>query len=328
VCRRIEGMKTISLAIPLYNESEGFPFLRTRLDEFCGRLAGRYLVEIVLVDDGSRDDTWTQIMAFAASDPRVKGIGLSRNFGHQVALGCGYEFASGDAVISLDGDLQDPPEVALAMLARHEEGADVVFGVRRKRSGESVMKRATAHGFYRLLGWLGDTRAPLDSGDFRLLSRRAVDALLRMREKQKYLRGMVGWIGYRTAEVEYDRPARASGQSKFSWLKMILFATDGVVSFSRFPLRLSFLLCLAAMVPFLGYLVYAFVAAVFLHHPLVPGWSSLLLCVVIFGSLNLIAVGILGEYIGRMFENVKQRPDYFVMNVTSPDVVPAPRPRP
>ncbi|HVU16323.1 MAG TPA: glycosyltransferase family 2 protein [Candidatus Didemnitutus sp.] len=320
-------MKTISLAIPLYNESQAFPLLRERLTEFCGRLQERYRIEIVLVNDGSRDNTWDLIMDFARSDARVKGVGLSRNFGHQTALYCGYEFATGDAVISLDGDLQDPPEVALGMLDRFEDGADVVFAIRRDRAGESMMKRATAHGFYRLLGWLGDTRAPLDSGDFRLLSRRALDALLRMREKHKYLRGMVGWIGYRTAQVEYDRPARAAGVTKFSWMKMIRFASDGIISFSRFPLRLSFLLCLLAMVPFLGYLIYAFIAAVFLHRPLVPGWSSLLLCVIIFGSLNLFALGILGEYIGRMFENVKQRPDYFVMDVTSPDVIPVARPR-
>jgi dolichol-phosphate mannosyltransferase len=320
-------MKTISLVIPLYNESQAFPLLRGKLTEFRRRLAGQYHVEVVLINDGSRDNTWDQIMEFAGADAQVKGVSLSRNFGHQVALFCGYEFAAGDAVISLDGDLQDPPEVALEMLARFEEGADVVFGIRKDRAGESLMKRATAHVFYRMLGWLGDTRAPLDSGDFRLLSRRALDAMLRMREKHKYLRGMVGWIGYRTDQVEYSRPARVAGATKFSWVKMLLFASDGIVSFSRFPLRLSFLLCLAAMVPFLGYLIYAFVAAVFLNHALVPGWSSLLLCVVIFGSLNLIALGILGEYIGRMFENVKQRPDYFVMNVTSPDVVPPARPR-
>jgi len=321
-------MKVISLVIPLYNESQAFPLLRQRLAEFSGRLEGQYRIEIILVDDGSRDGTWDQIMEFARADPRVKGVGLSRNFGHQNALFCGYEFAAGDAVVSLDGDLQDPPEIALEMLARFERGADVVFGVRRQRAGESVMKRLTAHAFYRILGWLGDTRAPLDSGDFRLLSRRALDALLRMREKHKYLRGLVGWIGYRTDQVEYDRPARAAGETKFSWLKMIRFATDGIVNFSRFPLRLSFLLCLAAMVPFLGYLIYAFVAAVYLHQPLVRGWSSLLLCVVIFGSLNLIALGIMGEYLGRVFENVKQRPDYLVMNVTSPDVMPPARQRP
>jgi dolichol-phosphate mannosyltransferase len=321
-------MKTVSLVIPLYNESQIFPQLRSRLTEFCTRLASRYRIEIVLVDDGSRDRTWDAIMDYAQADPMVKGVALSRNFGHQTALFCGYEFATGDAVISLDGDLQDPPEVAAEMIARFDEGADVVFGIRRDRAGETVMKRATAHVFYRMLGWLGDTQAPLDSGDFRLLSRRALEAMLRMREKHKYLRGMVGWIGYRTAQVEYDRPARAAGATKFSWMKMMLFASDGIVSFSRFPLRLSFLLCLAAMVPFLGYLVYTFVAAVFLGRALVPGWSSLLLCVVIFGSLNLIALGIMGEYIGRMFENVKQRPDYFVMNVTSPDVVPPARPRP
>jgi polyisoprenyl-phosphate glycosyltransferase len=315
-------MPTVSLVIPLYNESAAFPLLRSRLTEFCQRLPAHWTPEIVLVNDGSRDDTWAQIMAFATADRRVRGIGLSRNFGHQAALFCGYEFATGDAIISLDGDLQDPPEVALEMLTRHERGADVVFAIRKDRAGESAMKLATAHVFYRLLAWMGETRAPLDSGDFRLLSRRALDALLRLREKHKYLRGMVGWIGYRTDRVEYSRPARAAGETKFNWLKMIRFATDGIVSFSKFPLRLSFILCLAALVPFLGYLIYAFVAATFLDRPIVPGWPSLLLCIIIFGSLNLVALGILGEYVGRIFENAKQRPDYLVMDVTSPDVLP------
>ncbi len=320
-------MKVLSLVIPLYNESASFAHLRQALTEFCRRVEARYQIEIVLVNDGSRDDTWPQIMDFARADARIRGVGLSRNFGHQTALFCGYEYATGDAIVSLDGDLQDPPEVCLEMLARFEEGADVVFAVRRERAGESSMKLATAHVFYRLLGWLGETRAPLDSGDFRLLSRRALDALLRMREKHKYLRGMVGWIGYRTARVEYDRPARVAGETKFGWMKMIHFATDGLVSFSDFPLRLSFFLCVLAVLPFLCYLAYAFVAAQFFGRPLVPGWASLLLSSIVFGSLNLIAVGILGVYLGRLSENAKQRPDYFVMDVTSPDVLPVAKPK-
>lgn len=320
-------MKLLSLVIPLYNESQSFRYLREALAAFCRRVEDRYRIEIVLVNDGSRDDTWAQIMDYAQADRRVKGVGLSRNFGHQTALFCGCEFATGDAIISMDGDMQDPPEVALEMIARYESGADVVFAIRKDRAGESFLKLATAHAFYRLLGYLGDTRAPLDAGDFRLMSRRALDALLRMREKHKYLRGMVGWIGYRTDRVEYNRPARAAGETKFTWTKMLRFAVDGIVSFSRFPLRLAFLGCLGALVPFLGYLIYNLIAGFFFDHPLVQGWTSLILCVIVFGAMNLVALGIMGEYVGRLAEEVKGRPDYFVMDVTSPDVVPTNRPR-
>lgn len=318
-------MPLLSLVIPLYNESEAFPLLRKGLADFCAALGSGYDVEIVLVNDGSRDDTWEHIMAYAREDRRVRGVGLARNFGHQTALFCGYEFARGDVVVSMDGDLQDPPEIALQMLAKFEQGADVVYAIRKDRAGESTAKLVTAHLFYRFLSYIGDIRAPLDSGDFRLLSRRALNALLRMREKHKYLRGMVGWIGYKTDRVEYNRPSRVAGSTKFTWLKMLRFASDGIISFSKFPLRFAFLLCLLAMLPFLGYLAYTFAAAVFFGQPLVPGWTSLLLCSIVFGSLNLIALGILGEYVGRMSEEMKHRPDYLVMDVTSPDVIPSER---
>jgi dolichol-phosphate mannosyltransferase len=311
-------MKLLSLVIPLYDESIAFPSLRARLEALCAVLEARYQIEIILVDDGSKDETWKLIATFAGRDQRVRGVRFSRNFGHQVALYCGYEFAGGDVVVSLDGDLQDPPEVVLDMLGKFEAGADIVYAIRNQRYGETWFKRSTAAVFYRLLSWLGDTRAPLDSGDFRLLSRRALDALLKLREKHKFIRGMVGWIGYRTAEVRYDRPPRVAGVTKFNLAKMVRFAVDGIVAFSRFPLRLAFVSCVLAMVPFLSYLAISLVQATFGLKQLVPGWTSLLLCVIVFGSLNLIALGIVGEYLGRVFESLKQRPDYLVMETTAP----------
>jgi len=312
----LRPMKLLSLVIPLFDESKAFPLLRARLEELGAKLAEKYRVEIVLIDDGSDDDTWQLISAFATQNGKVRGVRFSRNFGHQTALFCGYEFAAGDAVVSLDGDLQDPPEVVLAMLDKFEDGVDVVFAIRHQRYGETWFKRATAAIFYRALSWMSDTQAPLDAGDFRLLSRRALDALLKLREKHKYLRGMVGWIGYRTAEIRYDRPPRAAGETKFNFTRMVRFAIDGVVAFSRFPLRLAFFTCIAAMVPFLGYLGVSLAQATFGLKQLVPGWTSLLLCIVVFGSLNLIALGIVGEYLGRVFESLKQRPDYLVMETT------------
>jgi polyisoprenyl-phosphate glycosyltransferase len=309
-----------SLVIPLYNEEKVFPSLRAALVKFADALGRGLEVEIILVNDGSRDGTWAQILEFARGDRRVKGVSLSRNFGHQIALYCGYKFASGDAIVSLDGDLQDPPEVILQMLEKWRAGADVVFAVRRQRHGESAFKLATAHYFYKLMGYLADTRAPLDCGDFRLLSRRALAALLQMGDNQIYLRGMVGWIGYETATVEYDRPARAAGETKFNLMKMVRFALDGIFSFSQFPLRLCLWLCLLAMTPFLLYLAHAFYQKFTGSHELVPGWTSLLLCIIAFGCINIVAIAILGEYVGRIYDVVKQRPLYFVKDLTSPEL--------
>jgi len=313
----------LSLVIPLYNEEKVFPSLRTELARFMQILGAQAEVEVILVNDGSRDETWSQIMAFAKADPRVKGVGLSRNFGHQIALYCGYRLATGDAIVSLDGDLQDPPEVILQLWEKWRQGADVVFAVRKQRHGESAFKLFTAHWFYKLMSRLADTEAPLDCGDFRLLSRRALDALLRMGDQQIYLRGMVGWIGYNTATVEYDRPARVAGETKFNLVKMIRFALDGIFSFSQFPLRLCLILCVAATVPFLYYLARAFYLKFTGSHDLVPGWTSLLLCIIAFGCINIVALAILGEYVGRIYDAVKQRPLYYVKDLTSPEVITA-----
>ncbi len=317
------GDSLLTLVIPLYNEQEIFPALVARLETLIGLVEEKYRVEIILVDDGSQDRTWDLISQYAAANGRVRGISFSRNFGHQRALFCGYELASGDAVISLDGDLQDPPELIEQMLGKWEEGFDIVFAVRRCRFGETRLKRWTAHWFYRVLNRIAEVETPLDCGDFRLISRTALQALLRMGDKQKYLRGMVGWIGFRSCEVEYDRPARLKGRTKFSFLRMAQFAFEGITAFSNLPLRVAFLLSILAPLPFLVYLAYSVFLHLFTHTPLVPGWTSLLLCIVLFGSLNLIAIGIVGDYLAKIFETIKNRPDYIIAKQTQSSSVDA-----
>lgn len=305
----------VSIVIPLFNEEEVFSHLETRLVQLQAQLSNRLEVQLILVDDGSTDRTWELIKTFAGGKSYVRGISLSRNFGHQRALFCGYSFAEGDAIVSMDGDLQDPPELIEMMLKEWEAGVDIVFAVRKNRHGETHFKRWTAFFFYRLLNRLANISAPLDCGDFRLMSRRALDALIKMGDKIKYLRGMVGWIGFRTSQVEYDRPERHSGRTKFSLVKMVRFAVEGITSFSNAPLRLSYVLSILATIPFLLYLLFVLGLQVFGLSSLVPGWTSLLLCIVAFGSLNLFAIGILGEYLAKVFETVKQRPDFIVREV-------------
>jgi polyisoprenyl-phosphate glycosyltransferase len=302
----------VTIVVPLFNEEEVLPVLRSRLEALIDVIEPRYEAEILLVDDGSEDSTWEMIEHFAKENPRVRGISLSRNFGHQRALFCGYQLARGDAVISMDGDLQDPPELIGEMINQWEAGFEIVFAVRRSRSGESRFKLWTAHWFYRLLKQLADVDAPLDCGDFRLVGRMALDELLKMGDKQKYLRGMVGWIGFPSTRVEYDRPPRLAGETKFSFVKMVKFAFDGITSFSDAPLRVAFVMSVIAPLPFVIYLLYALVLHFFTNMPLVTGWTSLLLCIVTFGSLNLIVLGIVGDYLAKIFETIKRRPDYIV----------------
>ena len=306
----------ISLVAPCFNEAEVFAPLRRELTALAAQLADRYHCEFVLVDDGSRDATWSLIGAFAAEDSRVRGVALSRNFGHQVALTAGCDAARGDAVVSLDADLQDPPAVVPELVREWEKGADVVYAVRRARHGETGMKLLTARWFYGLFRRVGDSAAPNNAGDFRLLSRRAMDAFGRLREHHRYLRGLVGWIGFRTATVEYDRAARQAGKTKYSWRKMIRFASDALVSFSAFPLRLNFIFGgLAAL------LAFVFWAAAELHsratgQPLPAGWNSLTLTVALFGTLILLGLGVIGEYLGRIYVETQRRPLYFVREST------------
>jgi dolichol-phosphate mannosyltransferase len=302
----------VSLVIACYNEAEVLGPLEKALTALADRLGPRYAVEFVLVDDGSRYATWSLISAFAQRDSRVRGIALSRNFGHQAALTCGYDLASGEAVVSMDADLQDPPDVVPRLVAEWEKGADVVFAVRTRRQGDSLFKRLTAKLFYRTFRFMSDSSCPMDSGDFRLMSRRALDALCRMRERHRYVRGMVGWIGFRTASVEFERGPRAAGTTKYPLLRMLKFAADGLFSFSSWPLRFSYIFAFLGSLSVLAFLAYAAIRYFFFGSELVPGWTSLILAVAIFGFLNLICLGIIGEYIGRIYEQSKERPLYVI----------------
>jgi glycosyltransferase involved in cell wall biosynthesis len=316
----------LSIVVPLFNEHEVFSALQTRLLELQTQIGAEFQVQIVLVDDGSSDNTWPLVKAFADQHTFIKGVSLSRNFGHQRALFCGYNFADGEIIVSMDGDLQDPPDLIPAMLAEWKKGADIVFAVRRDRHGETFFKRWTAFWFYRFLNSLANISAPLDCGDFRLMSRRALNGLFTMGDKIMYLRGMVGWIGFRTARVEYDRPKRYAGSTKFNLVKMVRFAIDGITCFTSAPLRFSYVIGICATVPFLFYLFLTLFRHFFLGMELASGWTSLLLCIIAFGSMNLFGIGILGEYLAKVFDTVKDRPNFIVQEVCNGEERPAPMP--
>jgi glycosyltransferase involved in cell wall biosynthesis len=304
----------ISLVVPLFNEEQCLPALSHELAGLAGRIEGekQLRVEIVLVDDGSRDRSWFSIVEFAQGDSRVRGVSLSRNFGHQAALTCGYELAAGDAVVTLDADLQDPPEVVLELIDTWRQGADIVYAVREYRQGESLFKRWSADLFYRLLHRIGETNAPRDAGDFRLMSRRAVDALNDMQEAHRYVRGMVGWLGFRTAVVRYRRAPRAAGRTKYSVFGMIRLAVGAIVSFSTLPLRLFYWAAAICTIPFGLYATYALYQWYTRDVPLQPGWMALMMSIIAFGCLNLISLGIMGEYVGRIYEQSKRRPHFLI----------------
>jgi dolichol-phosphate mannosyltransferase len=268
--------------------------------------------ELVYVDDGSTDSTPFILRALQQQDSRVRVIRFSRNFGHQIAITAGLEHAAGDAVVVIDADLQDPPEVIVEFLKKWEEGHEVAYGVRTERNGETAFKLWTAKMFYRFINRLSDTRIPLDAGDFRLLDRKVVDALLSMPERDRYVRGMISWLGFSQCAVPYHRAARTAGVTKFSLWRMLHFATDGVVSFSILPLRLAtWTGFLASSLALLG--IIAVVLEKYVHVTgLVQGWSSTVIAVLFMGGVQLVCLGIIGEYVGRAYGEVKRRPLYIV----------------
>jgi polyisoprenyl-phosphate glycosyltransferase len=297
----------LALVVPCYDEAEAFPHLRAALESLRSELLSKYHVEVVLIDDGSRDNTWPLIRQFAASCDWVRGAALSRNFGHQAALTCGLTLARGDAVVSLDADLQDPPAVVLEMAAVWENGADIVYAVRRSRAGETAFKKATAALFYRLARRLGAKGLRADAGDFRLMSRRSLDALLAMPEQHRFLRGMVGWVGFRTADVHYDRAARVAGTTKYPLRKMLRLAADAVVSSSSAPLKFPYYCAILLSL----LIIFTALAALALGG-IGPGDAAVVFALVLFGSGALVSLGILGEYVGRIYEQVKARPLFLV----------------
>lgn len=300
----------ISIVVPCFNEAEVIAETVKQLDKFCDEVVDLQ-VEIIFVDDGSRDETRLLIEDFFKTNSRINLICLARNFGHQVAITAGIDVAQGDAVIIIDADLQDPPEVMHAMIEKWREGFDVVYGMRADRRGESFFKLTTAKVFYRLLNWISDISIPMDTGDFRLMSRPVVDVLCSMPERDRFVRGMVSWVGFRQTALPYKREPRFAGESKYPLKKMLSFATDGILSFSIKPLRLSVSLGMTcAGIAFMG-ILYALVLRIFTNI-WVEGWTALMIAVLFIGGVQLISVGILGEYIGRIYNEVKRRPLYVV----------------
>jgi glycosyltransferase involved in cell wall biosynthesis len=304
--------RSISVIVPCFNEYDALPHCHKRLTQVLRRLDSGY--EIVYVDDGSRDATLATLQALHSSDPNVAVIELSRNFGHQIAVTAGLEMATGEVVVIMDADLQDPPELIEKMLQIWEQGYEVVYGIREKREGETGFKLWTAKLFYRFINTLSDVPIPPDTGDFRLLDRRAVEAIKSMPERHRLLRGMCSWIGFHQYGLKYTRGARVAGATKYPLKKMVNLALDGIASFSAIPLRfVAAIGFLSAALSMLG-ILYALVVRLFTHQG-VPGWTISFIGMLFLGGLQMMSIGIVGEYVGRIYAETKQRPLYLARSI-------------
>lgn len=302
---------TLTVIIPIFNEEAVIPELARRLREVIQVWNTQIDAwEVVFVNDGSKDRSLEQLRQLAAEEPRFKVISFARNFGHQMAITAGLDRAEGEAVVIMDADLQDPPEVVSEMIARWREGFDVVYGVRTKREGETLFKRASAAVFYRVLrAMLGGISIPADAGDFRLISRPVVLAMRALRERHRFVRGMVAWVGFRQTAVHYARPARFAGETKYPIKKMVRFAVDGIASFSVVPLR--FATWLGVLAGTMAGLTAAWATYQrFFGTGVVPGWTTIMIAVALGSSAQLLMTGVLGEYVGRIYEEIKRRPLY------------------
>jgi len=304
----------ISIVVPIYNESEVIEAFYNRLTKVISKI-NNYNHEVIFIDDGSKDDSYRKLVELANSNSNIEIIKFSRNFGHQTAITAGMDHALGDAVVIIDADLQDPPEVIWDFLKKWEDGYDVVYGVRKKRDGETKMKLLTATTFYRLLRWIVKIDIPVDAGDFRLMSRRVVNYVQKLRENDRFVRGLVSWVGFKQTGVCYTRDKRYAGETKYPYRKMLKFALDGITSFSTLPLKLATWLGYLA-----SFLAFLYLASVFVQKALggtVQGWATIMVGVLFLGGVQLICLGIIGEYIGRIFNEIKQRPLYVVEEIIS-----------
>jgi glycosyltransferase involved in cell wall biosynthesis len=319
-------MSLISVVVPLYNEEGNVAELIRRVTAIMERVCRTDTYEIVAVNDGSRDATLGSLRRAQAVEPHLVIVDLSRNFGHQIAATAGLDTARGDAVVLMDGDLQDPPELIEAFVQKWRDGYDVVYATRKTRKGESFFKLLTAKLFYRTIRRLTNVSIPVDTGDFRLMSRRVVDALGQTREKHRFLRGLVSWVGYQQIGVEYERDARTSGETKYPFSKMLKFAIDGITSFSEIPLR--FATYLGFFVSVAAFLYAAVVLVLKLLGLNEPGYTSIMVVILFLGGVQLVTIGIAGEYLGRIYDQVKARPLYLLSSVerSDPSTVRAPLP--
>ena len=312
----------LSIIVPIYNEESNIEALYKRLRSVIDPMALQY--EFIFINDGSRDRSLSLIHDLTASDLRVRYIDFSRNFGHQIAVTAGLDLAAGAAVVIIDADLQDPPELIPKLYQKLQEGYEVVYAKRRSRKGESAAKKFTARLFYRVLASITHISIPVDTGDFRIISRKVVNALKQMPEQNKFIRGQISWIGYRQTYLEYDRAERAGGATGYTYRKMIRLALDGITGFSDAPLKAATIGgFIVSGVAFLV-MVYTLYAR-FITKDYEPGWSSLMVSILFMGGIQLIAIGIIGEYIARLSANVRQRPLYIISDTNIPlEEVPAP----
>ena len=299
----------ISIVVPVYNEEKSIRLMYDRLIASMSSISSNF--EIIYVNDGSRDNSFLELVKLSNEDERVKYINFSRNFGHQIAVTAGLDLSKGDAVVIIDGDLQDPPEVIPEMYAKHKEGFEVVYGQRLKRKGESFFKKITAKYFYRILKKITSVNIPVDTGDFRLIDRKIVNDLKKMPEQNKFLRGQIAWLGYRQTSVFFERDERKFGETGYPFSKMLKFALDGITGFSDVPLQ--FVTKTGIFISFISFLIILY--AIFSHFVLektITGWTSLIISSMFIGGVQLISIGIIGEYISRINKNVQNRPLYII----------------
>lgn len=306
-----EKRNLLSVVVPVYNEEESIIETANRLQKLRDNLAHEIDVELVFVDDGSKDDSLFYLRKIAEQNSNVKVISFSRNFGHQIAITAGIDLVAGDYVAVIDADLQDPPELIADMYRMALTGFDVVYGKRRSRAGETVFKKATAATFYRLLNYMCEIDIPSDTGDFRLMSRKVVESFKQLRERHRFVRGMVPWLGYRATPLEYDRAERFAGETKYPFRKMMAFAINAILSFSSKPLTMAIhfgLLTIFAGLVGGAYMLYLKLFT----NTLVPGLTAVLLSIVLFSGVQILLIGVIGEYIARIFEEIKDRPLYLI----------------
>jgi len=302
----------LSIVIPVYNEAENLAYLFERLLTVLDRLGQSY--EVVCVNDGSRDQTLNQLVLYHQQNPHIKVIDLSRNFGKEIALTAGIDYAQGRAVIPIDADLQDPPELIIDLVAKWQDGFDIVYATRRSRSGETWLKQLTAKAFYRTLGKMTQIEIPANTGDFRLMDRRVIEALKKLPERTRFMKGLFAWVGYRQTAIFFDREPRFQGQTKWNYWKLWNFALDGIFSFSLVPLKVWSYLGLGISLISLLYASYLVVRTLILGID-VPGYASLMVAILFLGGIQLISLGVMGEYLGRVYEEVKARPLYLVREI-------------
>jgi glycosyltransferase involved in cell wall biosynthesis len=303
------GNVEISVVVPLYNEELNIDYLFERLLSVLSRLDMTY--EIVCVNDGSKDNTIGCLIEHHHQNPRIKVVNLSRNYGKEIALSAGLDYANGNAVIPIDADLQDPPELIAELVEKWREGYDVVYATRRSRQGESWVKRFTANVFYRTIDSLSQVPIPRNTGDFRLLDRRVVDALKQMPERTRFMKGLFAWVGFKQTSVIYDRPSRYKGETKWNYWKLWNFAIDGITSFSFLPLKVWSYVGLLVAIPSFFYASFLVIRTL-IYGIDFPGYASIMVAVLFLGGVQLVSLGVLGEYLGRVYEEVKGRPLYLV----------------